>query len=314
MRRVVVIPVSGYGNRLQAIASASILADDVGAELAICWIPDEVAPVPADRVLSQALCNAHLVTADELRDTTGIDPAAVPRYLHRRASTITLAGHDRGEQVFMGDLAHLLAEAGVHTVVIRAGGRYALPTLDEVTFRERRRTFYRGSILTDAIEAAAAQQAGHRAPFLGLHLRYTDRAHQAPTSRTIERAVRSLARRTGIEGFFIASDTASARIAWSDRLARLGLGSWIATHDSWDRSTAGSEVAALVDWRILTRSAGLVYFAESTFAVEAAVASDGCVDSLALPPSPARSLAVRGMTLLRAAATYPRRHGWLPGA
>ena len=41
--RVTVVPLSGYVNRLQAIASAALLADDLGAEWRVCWRTDAVA-------------------------------------------------------------------------------------------------------------------------------------------------------------------------------------------------------------------------------------------------------------------------------
>lgn len=314
MPRVLVIPVSGYINRLQAIASAALLAEDIGAELSICWIPDAVAPVPAERVLAESLCAGRLVDADEVRAMSGVDPQEVPRYLNGRGDTITLAGHDRGEQAFMAELASMLTAQPPEHLVIRAGGRYFLPLhgATETSFRQRRHAFYRAPILATAIEVEADHQAAQHDPYIGLHLRYTDRAHQAPTSRAITRALRDVVERTGIRSVFIASDTAAARATWVERLQRKGLSPWIAAHESWDRAVAGSEFAAMVDWRLLTRAAGLVYFAESSFAVEAAVASLGHDHSVALAPSPLRSAAVRGFTLVRAAVTYPRRHGW-PG-
>ncbi len=315
MPRVVVIPVSGYINRLQAIASAALLASDIGAELAICWIPDSVVPVPAERVLSESLCRQHIVDSEQVRASTGLDPQAVPRYLHRHGGTITLAGHDRGEQVFMPELAQMLAMERPEQIVIQAGGHFFLPLAgaDEVSFRGRRHDFYGGPILDAAVEAEVVRQAAQHHPYIGLHLRYTDRAHQAPTSRAITRALHDVVERTSTRSVFIASDTAAARTSWVERLERQGLAPWTAAHDSWDRSVAGSEFAAMVDWRLLTRAAGLVYFAESSFAVEAAVASTGHEHSVALAPSPWRYAAVRGSTLVRAAVTYPRRHGW-PGA
>jgi hypothetical protein len=68
---------------------------------------------------------------------------------------------------------------------------------------------------------------------------------------------------------------------------------------------------ALVDWHILSHAQRLVYFSESSFAVEAAIAGPGFDDSIRLGTSRARMARVRATELLRAAATYPRRHGWI---
>jgi hypothetical protein len=73
----------------------------------------------------------------------------------------------------------------------------------------------------------------------------------------------------------------------------------------------GSGQAALTDWRILTRAERLIYFAESTFAEEAAVASSGYDRSIALRASAVRSTLLRARGLAQAAVSYPQRHGWL---
>lgn len=309
MRRIVLIPLSGYANRLQSIASASILADQLGAGLEVCWLPDEVAPVSMDRVLSTDFCAQHAISPNRLRDEADIDPERVPLYLNRQGPVITLAGHLRGEQAFMADLANLLDD-DVATIVIRAGGRFFLPGpgVSDSSFARMRSEFYRGRILRADIEDAARLLAEKHHPYLGLHLRYTDRAHQAPFTRSIASALRSAAESSGLTEIFIAGDTAAARNQWSERAQALGLQPWSFDQQSWDRSAQGSEFPALVDWRLLSLARQSIYFAESTFAVEAAVASGDFDGTYALPEHPVRSIGVRLAALGRSAITYPRRH------
>jgi len=312
------VPLSGYANRLQAVASAAILAEQLGARLSICWETDPVVPVPAEAVFSAAFCSRHVISPEMAVSEFGHSRDSIPRYLTVADDSILLAGNDRGEQHFMEPLRAALREhPGADSLVMAAGGRFFLPNEGETQeswdprFRTLRHDFYRTlSLQADVEEAALAQVAG-RPPFIGLHVRYTDRAHQAPFDRTVRTALRSVAAHTGLSDIFIAGDSARARATWTQAAERLGLRPWSVPHDAFDRSRAGSERAALVDWRILGRSASLVYFAESTFAVEAAVASEGWGGSVALGPHPVRSALVRTGDYGRAALTYPRRHGWL---
>ena len=93
---VVVRPCSGYANRLQAIVSGALLAEDLGAELLVSWDESDVAPVPAGVVLGPAWCAAHVRTAEQVQERVGVDPTRLPDYLTVSAPTrtITLAGMD----------------------------------------------------------------------------------------------------------------------------------------------------------------------------------------------------------------------------
>ena len=158
-------------------------------------------------------------------------------------------------------------------------------------------------------DSAGACLAG-REPFLGLHLRYSDRAYQAPLDGAIRKALIDIRDASGLSSVFIASDTNEARTQWVSECKSLGLNPWFIEQDSWDRSKTGSGHAALVDWRVLGHSQRLVYFSESTFAVEAAVAAGAYDRSIPLAPHPRQAAAVKSRELIRAAVTYPRRHGW----
>lgn len=321
MRRLMLVPLSGYANRLQAVASATILAEQLGARLSICWESDPVVPVSADAVFSAGFCSRFVITPEQAVADFGHSRDSIPRYLTVDHDRILLAGSDRGEQHFMEGLrAAVRTSPSADTIVIAAGGRFFLPDEGEgedhwdPRFRALRHDFYRGLQLHEDIEEAARRQVTERPPFIGLHVRYTDRAHQAPFDRTVRMAVRTVAEQSGLSDIFVAGDSAAARTKWADAAGRLNLTPWSVPHDAFDRSQAGSERAALVDWRILGQAAGLVYFAESTFAVEAAVASDGWEHSVGLGPHPLRSAAVRMGAYGRSALTYPRRHGWVGAA
>lgn len=319
MHRILLFPLSGYINRLQAIASAAIMAQQIGAELSICWEPDEVIPVGADAVFSVDFCQRYVVTGTAANEIFGCTRDLVPKYLNHDAAghRIFLAGNDLGEQHFMPELSQLLDGPGSpKTLVISAGGKFFLAPADqgEATwqgeFRELRRNFYRETAFAPEIESAAQAELAPRPAFLGLHLRYTDRSHQTPLDGAIRQALQDLSARSGIADLFIAGDSAAARQRWTDQARDLGLKPWSVEHLVWDRASGGSQQAALVDWRLLTHAKAMVYFLESSFAVEAAVAGGTFEKSIALAKSPTRSAYVRGQRYLQAAVTYPKRHGW----
>ncbi len=318
VQRVLLFPVNGYVNRLQALASAAILADQLDARLQVCWPPFELVPGPASDTLGADFVANHVVTADQALGDHGVTIDGVPLYvsIDRPRGMVFLRGHDRGEQPLMGEVSALLQDdSQPATLVIVAGGSFYLDPLGrpEPLWREAflsaKRDVYRSLPLVAAAEnAAASAVAEHGADFIGLHLRYSDRAHQAPTERAIRRALADQSQATGLARVFVASDTPRARERWFEILRGMGLEPWAITHQAWDRREAGSAAPALADWRVLGRSRRLVYFAESSFAVEAAVASGTWAESTALAVSRPRALAYRGIVTARAALTYPSRH------
>lgn len=309
---------SGYANRLQAIVSSAVLAEDLGAELLVCWTESEVAPVPATAVLGSAWCAAHVRTPAEIHERCGIDPTSIDHYLavDTRNRTITLAGMERGEQHFMPGLRTAITEMGdVHTLVISAGGKFTLDgdatlTAEQArSFRARRFEAYAGLPLQADIEARGAVAASHQ-PFVGLHLRYSDRSAQTPWSRSIAPALRRVVAASGTTSVFVASDSASKRRSWVGLLTGMGFDPWAAEPGDYPRDDPRSAVGALVDWRILTRSEAMVYFAASSFAEEAAVAAGAFDASIGLTASRTRTAWKRAGRYADATRTYPRRHGW----
>ena len=315
---VVVRPLSGYVNRLQSIVSSEILAEALGARLLVCWQESEVAPVPATAVLAPAFCAEHVRGPDDVRDELGVDPTRVADYLSvdEVSGLITLAGLDRGEQAFMPQLRAALARMpDARAVLLSAGGKFTLQggavlsSIEAREFREQRATAYAGLSLHPEIEERAAVAEAHK-PFVGLHLRYSDRSSQTPWSRQIAPALRTVTAAAATTSVFVASDTTAQRLKWTRRLPTMGMKPWSADPGEYPRSDPRSAHGALVDWRILTRAQAIVYFAASSFAEEAAVASGRFDASVGLAASATRTAWVRADQYAEAARTYPRRHGW----
>ena len=308
--QVVVVPRNGYVNRLQAWASAAILSAQLDVPLRVLWEPQEPAPAAADDLFDPAAVRRSFVQrADVAALATHED---LPRYLTHLPDQrlIVLAGHDRGEQAFMGPLAALLLGLDEPTtLVIIAGGKFHLPTDDD--FVRQRCLFYDRIPWHPELDAALA---GHLAPhphYVGLHVRGTDRSREAPPARVIRRGLQALADASDERELFVAADSPESRDRWSDEAAGLGFQPWSPAAIDHDRTRAEAGRDAMLDWRLLGHATALVYPAASSFGEEAAVATGHVTACIPLTASESRQR-VRGIGELgRSALTYPTRRGWL---
>ncbi len=308
VERVVVIPRNGYVNRLQAWASSAALATEWGAPLAVCWEPETVAPAQVEDLFdSQPL--HQWISPEDVEKLCGAPHHVLPRYLTRLQDrqVLVLAGHDRGEQVFMDELNDAVESSSqLLTVVIIAGGHFG--SAGEMVQRQRRSEFYRRLPWRSSIRDRVNTLLMGRSEFMGLHIRQTDRSQQAPTAAQVVSAVTELHATTGYRSIFIAADTAESLHVWRERCRSLELESWTADTSDHARDSIKASVDALVEWQVLGRSAGLVFSAASSFGAEAAVAA-GDVPLMQLTATPARQRIRAARNLVRDAVTYPLRHG-----
>ena len=272
--QVVVVPRNGYVNRLQAWASAAILAAQLDVPLRVMWETEEPAPAaPTDLFDSSVVARSFW---ERSRLDTLVDGAHedLPRYLthDRERDLIVLAGHDRGEQAFMGQLAAmLLGLEEPTTLVVIAGGKFHLPTDED--FTRQRAVFYRQLAWHPDLNARMAAELVDNADYVALHVRGTDRSLEAPTARTIRAGLSALADSTEERSLFIAADSGDSRDRWSDEAAVLGFVPWSVRAIDHDRGKATAGLDAMLDWRLLGRSRAIVYTAASGFGEEAAVAT-----------------------------------------
>jgi hypothetical protein len=300
--KVIVQPQNGYINRIQALVSSALLAQEISAECEVQWVPDSTAPANPAQIFGTEFLQ-YFAPKPQVWD--------LKPYLNYdvTAGIVTLAGLDRGEQEFMPDLRALLQSGQVISEIrISAGGKFSLSDIDS-TFTATRSNFYRRELkFTESIESFVANELASQGEYLGLHLRYSDRNHQAPTRKKTLKAIQDLSRDSGIRAVFIATDTPSDLPWWKSELQSVGLSAWWVQAADLPRDDSRGGLAAMVDWRVLGKSRGVVYFSESSFGEEAAVASGFCDISIGLGPSNSRAFWVRLRTYLAAGITYPRRH------
>lgn len=302
-----VVPRSGYINRLQAVASAAGLAQQLNAQFQVCWQSQPVAPAPAESILSADFIENFVIDGESFRKRFGYDCSNVPRYLKSEPGVISLAGYEHGEQVYMPELKAMIHRVGEPTdVVISAGGNFSFE--NQETAIEQRGQWYRNFDFAAPIEKAARTLIEDQNQFVGLHLRYTDRSHETPLDREVHAAVMQQVERTGTTSIFIASDTRGKRDKWLDRLSQAGLKPWSAQLESHDRANELAGIGAMVDWKILGSATTSVYFAASSFGHEAAVMAGSTGTSIALLGHPVRRWQSRSREWFRAAIYYPRNH------
>jgi len=308
LKRVIVIPRNGYINRLQAWASADILAAGLAVPSQILWEPEPVAPAPAELLFDQA--HATFLQRSEVDALLGCAHESLPRYLTSLPGqgVLFLAGHDAGEQVFMDQVQKRLQEESPHTLVIVAGGRFHLASASDFTLARKR--FYEALVWSSELEQAYQDARPGDLTYLGLHVRTTDRSVQAPSRSAMREAIKDLAAETGLSSVFVAADTPAARDAWMRAVERLELDAWCAPILQASRTQTAGGISALVDWRLLAGSRGMVFTGVSSFAQEAAVASGHLGSSRSLAASGLHRGARRARALVGSALTYPQRHLW----
>lgn len=310
--RVVLIPRNGYINRLQALVSAQILAERLGAQFGVAWEPQPAAPDSVRDVLDLGHWQNHLIEiVDVLPEGMSVDSVPVG-LTHVSGSALLLAGGMHGEQAFIPQLRLELAK-NPSEIIIVAGGKFWLDgssVLSESQAREFRRhrlNKYSRMHLAPYLESHAQQFiADIPDEYVGLHLRYLDRNAQAPLRRTIQRAVARCRAEVG-DVLFLCGDDRNRLASWERHLANQGWNVRV-NRISDESAIVDRPATALVDWRILSSASRVVFFSESSFGEEAAVASGHFDESVGLAPSRMRGHVLRATTHVRNAVTYPSRH------
>ena len=303
---MILVPCNGYINRLQAIASSQLLAEELGASFQVCWMSEPAAPLEVSKIFAESFQNSYFSDPNEIEAELEIPLLEFAPYLHHNGSIITLAGDTFGEQYFMPRLNEILESLTEHTtLVIRAGGNFSLSSQEAWIERSK---WYQSFCFGAEIEQHARIARINQSTYLGLHLRYTDRSNETPTRSQIRKALFELIERTGIHSVFIASDTKRELDRWAKLLNKVGVNSWSYEHPAVEKDMGYRGSAGLIDWRLLTSAEAMVYFYASSFGTEAAVASGRFDRSIPLARSSRILLQNKVSTFGRALYNYPKNH------
>ena len=259
------------------------MAEELQVPLSVMWEPQTVAGASADVLFSEQAISRSFLSQHELTAILNTHHDSLPRYLHSDPGHdfLSLAGHDKGEQAFMSTLEGTLQqERQPSTLVLIAGGLFALPRTSN--FELKRNHFYRDLPWNESIVSRAHELLAGRDPYLGVHIRQTDRSMDAPTVRQITRALERLRDASDITSLFIAADSNLAMGQWTERTVDMGFLPWGVPDQSRNRSDQDAGLEAIVDWQLLSQSQGMVYTRASSFGHEACVASGAPAGSLGL--------------------------------
>jgi len=287
LQEVIVVPRNGLGNRLQAWSSAKLLAEDLGVPLRLMWEGYKKFPVDFHDLFLPTYSQS-IMTREELDQRIGIPHQVLPRYLSvdLKRSLIVLAGHDRGEQVFMSKLRDVIwGPSSAETLLIVAGGLFCMNLGEpdgEHDFAARRREFYKTLNWSEEISVKALRNAPAEA-YCGLHTRLTDRSNEAPRSRSYTSALKRLREVSTADRLFVAGDTQQQKEIWTEKCRKVGFIPWSLPFSEHSRTTSAGVLNAVAEWLALSNArGGIVHPERSTFSSEAAVAA-GC-NVVALPP------------------------------
>lgn len=306
VERIVVVPRNGLANRLQAWASAAILAAEWDVPLKVVWETEPAMPAAAADLFAARMVERFFTDPDIVTSLAGAPHTELPRYLSTSGRAVVLAGHDRGEQTFMPQLVESLSRSRApSTLVLIAGGKYHLP--GALDFVRQRGIFYRNIAWSSAVDEQYDTGVGGHAPYAGLHVRQTDRSLQAPSARIIRQGLSQLASMVPERDLFIAADTDDALERWVEDSSHMGFRPWSLPDVDRSRDRVGAVVTAAADWRALSGAVGLVYSAVSTFSEEANVASGHPDHGIPLEASPRVQRRRAAVALTRSALTYPAR-------
>ena len=249
LQRIIVVPRNGYINRIQAWASSSILASQLGVPCKVMWEPESVAAASATDFFTREAVATEFISRAELDNLLKGPHEELPRHLNVLGETgiAVLAGHDLGEQHFIPQLLALLASTEIiHTLIIIAGGKFAMESTEN--FNDLRADFYSRIPWNDVVLERVSDRPVDAEPYMGLHIRGTDRALAAPTTAAVMGALRTITPSIHPSSLFIAADTQEARLEWNQRATTLGFLPWNLEPRSLDRTSVVAGIDAMADW------------------------------------------------------------------
>ena len=267
---LILIAKNGLGNRLRAIASASQLSQLLGPELLVFWPPYDGAATDWDDLFDQPREFTFINSREA--ESRGVMDAEIPQGLHESSYMVTLRGGGVGEQIYIRDFSSLAQKNCSALCVVVSGGYFDsrarnIRQVARLSASSRRHLVQHLPIKSEILELAeAARPVG---PYIGLHLRGTDRRKEAASPQRLTNIAKRVATRQGVNEVFICADSEPLRTSAVEQLSGAGLQVHFDSYLPTRRDVEG-EKHALADFVNLRSSTHLVGALASTFATEAA--------------------------------------------
>ena len=268
---------NGLGNRLQALSSASILAESLGCELEVKW-PKQGVFSSSWNLIFDSLPNVNSIfDFPESEDFI----KSIPRFIEYKKSQnqITLRNLRLGDQRYMPRLKKYLQRSkNSPDVLIISGEKFHLGGSrffkDSYDFRSLRQNFYSKVKFSSKIEeelAAMLKILG--SSFWAVHLRNTDKIKEKVSDEKILQAIKGAKSKDQLSNsVYISSDDREAALYWKKTLEILDFRVVLQIDILRDRASASEPFFAMTDWLVLSKASRIVSYGESTFSYEAAVA------------------------------------------
>ena len=273
---LVVVPVNGYMNRLQAIVSGWLLATQLNYEFKIYWEPEINAPANPEEIFNADFVSDYFIDPTQWSIFTKLSYNNFPKYLTFSNEGIYIRGLDKGEHKLINRMFNSDFKNSFRNIYIKGGSNFYSTRLNDFsTFQiSKRNLFHTNFFCSDLLKDFEKLNSILPSKYIGLHLRATDRIFEFPPEKKLLRIILEVSELTKIQDVFIATDNSTMLERWSELLRNNDLMVYSQTNITYDRTKFVSAKSAIFDWLALVGCTSLVNTGFSTFSEEAIVYSD----------------------------------------
>jgi hypothetical protein len=292
--KLVLIPINGLVNRLRAMASAAIFAEQHSMSLDFFWIATNVMNCNPLEVFSSEFCQAHFKSVD---NNSSLDFLASQReeIFAVKGSDLLVAGGRSGEQKYLAKVKEtLIPNAKILRLIIKSGGLFHdcehIGCVDCKSFREKRADFYRAiGSSTPVMSEVDFLESKLGSDFIGLHIRQTDKSRDERVSinRMIRELKKELKKKDLYKEFprvFVCGDDPRGLEEVSRLLNKLRIENLVRLDIDFNRENSSNAISAYSDWLMLSRATKIFFYGNTSFSYEAAVLGGVFDQSVHLEP------------------------------
>lgn len=270
------MPQNGLANRLQAIASGKLLANELGMTLKVHWIVEKAMPINSSEIFDEQTLLEYFTSPEE----GSVYNKIVERskyFVSLDANSIVIKGMRLGEQRLMNKLKNeIRIQKENLDVVVISGGKFLLNRnrffTDSSTFRTLRKEIYdQIKFHKKILENVNALQKQLGKNYVAVHLRGTDRISETIKIKKFIKLLK-LDFNNINEPIFICGDSYDRRMVLQDSLEKAGFNNIIVPEIDFSRSTVSGIQDAAADWLVLSKAKKIIFSEGTTFSYEAAVA------------------------------------------
>jgi hypothetical protein len=298
---LIVLPVNGYMNRIQAIVSGWLLATQLNYEFKVYWVPEKNAPSNVDDIFNADFLQNYFIDSNQWKIFSTLGPNNFPKYLTFLNGDVFIQGLDKGEQKFIQRMVNVEIKNHTRNIYIKGGSNfYATIFNDFTSFQISKKNLFHVNLFSaDLLVDFNKFKSILPSNYIGLHLRSTDRIFEFPPDKKLLRKILEISVLIDTRDVFIATDNPIVLEKWSELLRHNGLIVHAQTNITYDRTNLGSAKSALLDWLALVNCTSLIQTGFSTFSEEAFVYSESISSKSNIKNNPIKILVYRSFRWLK---------------